>query len=410
MWGIMADRDNAGSVFLPELRPSQAVIAASSARFRVVACGRRWGKTTLGLVMAAQAAAKGHRVWWVSPTYGLSFHPWRLLKKVFTGQWEHKLESERFIALPGGGTITVKSADNPDHLRGVGLDLVIVDEAAYVSRETWEAVLMPALADRRGSALLASTPNGQNWFWEAFVRGQDDALEQWQSWHAPTAGNPLIHPDEIAQAKAVLPARIFRQEYEAAFLPGGGSVFREVERMALAPSDPAPAAGHRTVMGVDFGRYHDFTALAVIDCDAEPVPSLVALERFGEAEWAVQRERIIRLAQKWQVEAILAEANAMGEPNIEALRERGLPVRAFTTTAQSKGPLIENLVKAIEESEIHIMPDPVLLNELKAYTYEVSRFTGRTSYFAPEGLHDDTVIALALAVRAIPPHLVLGII
>src|SRR5574341_1129859 len=111
----------------------------------------------------------------------------------------------------------------------------------------------------------------------------------------------------------------------------------------------------------------------------------------------MQRVRIAALAKKWQVEAILAEANAMGEPNVESLwRDHRLPVYGFKTTALSKPPLVENLVAALENGDLLILPDPVLLGELEAYTYRTS-LGGQTVYHAPEGLHDDTVIALALA-------------
>jgi phage terminase large subunit-like protein len=393
-----------------ELRPDQRAILLSQARFKVVACGRRWGKTTLGLTLAACHAERyGRRVWWVAPTYGLAFHPWLALKAHFAGRWVAKLEAEHYLELPGGGSVTVKTADNPDLLRGVGLDLVIVDEAAFVPRITWEAVLVPALADRRGRALLISTPRGRNWFWEAFQRGET-GHRQWRSWRFPTSANPIIAPDEIEAMRVILPERIFRQEYDAEFLPGGGAVFRQVRDAVISGPPPGRVAGHRYYMGVDFGRYEDFTALAVIDADARPVPALVALDRFSGLSWAVQRGRIAALARRWDVQAILAEANAMGDPNIEALRQDGLRVSGFMTTSRTKGPLIEALVKAVEEIDLRLLDDPVLVSELEAYTYDTEPHTGHTRYFAPPGLHDDTVIALALAWRLVStPRLALGI-
>lgn len=395
---------------LPALRRDQGAIARHRARFKVVACGRRWGKTTLGLAIAAQSALEGQRVWWVAPTYGLAFHPWRTLKAALADRWVAKSETERHIDLPGGGFLTVKSADDPDGLRGVGLDLVVVDEAAFIAEEAWTAALRPALSDRRGRALLISTPRGRNWFYHAYQRGLDPHNRAWRSWRYPTAKNPLIPKAELEEARSLLPEAIFRQEYEAEFLAEGGEVFRNVRAAATAPANAVPIAGHRYLMGVDFGRYQDFTALAVLDADARPVPTMVALERFGAVGWSVQRARIAALARRWDVCAILAEANAMGEPNIEALRREGLPIAGFTTTAFSKPPLIESLVKAIEGGEVCLLPDAVLLGELEAYAYTTDRYTGRTRYAAPPGLHDDTVIALALAWRLVTsPRLTLAV-
>lgn len=360
--------------------------------------------------MAVRRAQRGQHVWWVAPTYSLAFQPWRLLKRWLADHWDHKLESEHYIELPNGGSITVKTAENPDLLRGVGLDFVVIDEAAFVAEEAWTAALRPALSDRRGKALLISTPRGRNWFWRLFALGQDPLTRQWRSWRFPTRTNPLIAPQEIDEARATLPERIFRQEYEAEFLDDGGEVFRAVRAAVTTPAGATPIPGHRYLMGVDFGRSHDFTALAVLDADAQPVPALVALDRFSVASWSVQRGRIAALARAWGVWSILAEANAMGEPNIEALRAAGLPIAGFVTTAASKPPLIESLALAIEDGEIALLDDPVLIGELEAYTYTTDRITGRTRYAAPEGRHDDTVIALALAWRlASTPRLALAI-
>ncbi len=382
---------------MPNLRVAQKRIAEHPARFKVVACGRRWGKTTLGLAMAIRAAKiQGARVWWVAPTYLLAFHPWRAFKSRFAAEWAQKIEEDHHIDLDTGGSITVKTADYPDGLRGVGLDFVVVDEAAFIDEEVWAGCLRPALSDREGSALILSTPRGRNWFYHAYQRGIDPLNTDWKSWSKPTASNPAIQPVEIDEARRTLPEAIFRQEYEAAFLEDGGEVFRSVQRAATAPPLAAPLAGHRYVMGIDFARYEDFTALAVIDADQRV---MVALDRFTEATWGLQRARIAGMARRWNAAAILAEANAMGEPNVEALQREGLPVSGFVTTAVSKPPLIEGLVAAIENADLLLLPDPVLLGELASYSYRTSR-SGHTVYEAPAGLHDDTVIALALAWKA----------
>ncbi len=389
------------------LREDQQNILRDDARFKVVACGRRWGKTTLGLVAAIEAARQGQRVWWVAPSYHLAFHPWMALKQALYDEWDLKLERERHIELPGGGSITIKSAKDPDSLRGVGLDLVIVDEAAFVSEAAWVLALRPALSDRLGKALIISTPNGHNWFWHAYQRGNDPGYLEWKSWQAPASANPLIPDDEIDEARRTLPPRSFEQEYLAAFLPDSGMVFTGVRQAATAPADPAPQPqpGHRYLMGLDFGRYDDFTAAVVLDATTG---EMVALDRFNELDWGMQRTRIAGLARRWRVETVLAEANAAGEPNIEALRRAGVPVLPFVTTPMSKPPLIERLVSAIQQIDVRLLPDEVLLGELEAYTYKKTAIG--TYYSAPPGRHDDTVIALALAWwMATIPRLVFGI-
>ena len=357
--------------------------------------------------MAIDYALDGARVWWVAPTYGLAFHPWRDFKRRLAAMCEQKIESDRHIDLKSGGSITVKTADYPDGLRGVGLDFLVVDEAAFIDEEVWTSSLRPALSDRDGKALFLSTPRGRNWFYHAHQRGMDNLNTDWQSWSFPTISNPRIKPEEIAEARRTLPAHIFQQEYEASFLEDGGEVFRSLNRAAIAPVVISPEPGHRYVMGIDFARYTDFTACVVID---QTNKAMVTMDRFHALAWNIQLPRIVALARRWGVESILAETNSMGDPNIEELMRQGLPISRFTTTAASKPPLIEGLVAAIENVDLTLLPDATLLSELSTYRYRNSR-SGHTVYEAPSGLHDDTVIALALAWKlASAPRLMFGIV
>ena len=298
----------------------------------------------------------------------------------------------RRLELPGGGVIAVRSGHDPDTLRGVGLDLAVMDEAAYLSPALWQEVVRPTLADRRGEALFLSTPRGRNWFWSLWMLGRDRA--EWQSWRFPTSANPLIAPSEIEAARLLLPERIFREEYLAEFLDGGGGVFRRIETAATALPESGPLPGERIVFGVDWGRDRDFTAVAVLSVDRR---RMLALDRFNEIGWSLQRGRLKALADHWQPELIWAEANSIGGPNIEALvQDDGLPVVPFTMTASSKSPVIDGLSLALERGDLVVLHDPVLRGELGAYRLERLP-SGSYRYGAPEGLHDDTVIALALA-------------
>jgi hypothetical protein len=124
-------------------------------------------------------------------------------------------------------------------------------------------------------------------------------------------------------------------------------------------------------------------------------------ERFNKVDWALQRGRIVAMQERWKCDRILAEKNSIGGPNIEELRRAGLPVLAFDTTATTKGPLIESLVLAIEKREITLLNEPNLIGELEAYERTVSKDTGRSKYSAPEGMHDDEVVSVALAWKAV---------
>lgn len=332
------------------------------------------------------------------PSYSMAADVWRSLKGTLAGRWQEKNEQQRMIILSGGGLIRVRSGDDPDSLRGSGLDLAVLDEAAFLREAVWTGAIRPALSDRRGRALFLSTPKGKNWFWKIYGYGLDPGRLEWQSWRSPTSANPHIPPDEIEAARADLPERVFRQEYLAEFTDDSGDVFRSVTERAIAAPQSGPQPDHRIVFGVDWARIDDYSCVAILDATTR---QLVALDRFNGVGWALQRGRIMALAERWKPVAIWAEANSIGGPNIEALQADGLPVYPFTTTSASKDDLINNLALALERDRepLTIIPDPVLLHELQSYTLERLP-SGRFRYGAPPGGHDDTVISLALAWHA----------
>ena len=319
---------------------------------------------------------------------------WRDLKNSLVGMPGVKLsETERRIDLPNGGMIAVRSAFNPDNLRGEGLDFAVLDEAAFINPKAWAEIVRPMLVTTRGRALFLSTPNGRNWFWDLYSIGLDPEENEWASFHFPTAANPLIEQEELQNIRRVTTEHIWRTEYDAAFLNAHGQVFRGLDQAAAPPPYDQPQPGHNYIAGIDWGRSHDFTAIAVIDAANG---KMVALDRFKNASWNLQRQRLANIVNHWQPQIVWAEANSIGEPNIEALNQAGLPVRPFYTTAKSKAPLIEALALAIERQEITLLRDPVLLAEFSAYS--LNRLpNGGYRYGAPPGSHDDTVIATALA-------------
>ena len=292
-----------------------------------------------------------------------------------------------------GGSISIRSAHQPDNLRGAGLDFVVLDEAAFMMPEVWPEVIRPMLMERQGGALFISTPYGRNWFWGLYQLGLDPAQPEWRSFHYTSYDNPLIPRDEIDEIRRVTPERVFRAEYLAEFIDDEGQVFRGVREAATAPINAAPVKGRQYVAGIDWGRSNDYTVITILDVEARQV---VALDRFNRVGWELQRGRLKALCERWQPRLVWAEENAMGSVNIEALQSDGLPVRPFKMTAVSKTPLIEALALAIERGEIALLPDETLLTELTAY--EMERLPGGGFRFGnPPGMHDDCVISLALA-------------
>lgn len=385
--------------------PGQAIILNHPARFRVVACGRRFGKTELAKLDAMLTAVDGGQSWWVLPTYTMAQEVWGSLMDLVDSLEDVKLyRSDRLIEFPNGGLLAVKSGHEPDRLRGAGLNSVVIDEAAYCHEEVWHA-LRPALSDQisldsegrpqHARALLLSTPRGHNWFWGLYQKGLDPLEPEWISWRMPTQANPLIPAPEIQAAQRDLPTRLFTQEYLAEFTEDSGAVFSGV-RACIAPKPKLLYQQEAVCFGVDWGRMNDYTVVMVLGMESKQVYEMLRLQHLG---WAAQRAKLTNLAKRWQPHLILAEANSIGGPNIEALQSEGLPVRPFTTTHTSKSQLIDALALALEERSIRLLDDPVLIHELEAYQME--RLAGGDfRYSAPQGGHDDCVMALALALHA----------
>lgn len=375
--------------------PAQLAIHRSTARFRVCACGRRFGKSRLAVLECLEVAAAGKRAWWLAPTYKMTNVGWRPLQNLTRNIPGATISlSEKTITLPGGGEVSIRSADNPNSLRGEGLDFVVMDEAAFIDPDVWPQAIRPALSDRAGRALFISTPRGRNWFWDAYRRAGEDG---WQSFTYPTSANPYIPPEEIAAAQKDLPELIFRQEYLADFVDLSGSVFRRIQEAATVEAIDEPERGRQYVAGVDVAASVDYTVITVLDVQTK---SMVYMDRFNRVDYNVLEDRLAMTCQKFNLQSMTIETNSIGQPVIDALTQRGIPVIPWTTTSATKQNAITALQSAFEHGEIRIINDPVLIGELLSFESKRSA-SGSFTYSAPDGMHDDTVMSLAISWQSI---------
>jgi hypothetical protein len=392
-------------VRLPRPHAAQALIAKEARRHNVVALGRRSGKSTMGHELVIRTALQHAPAGWFGPTYKLLEESWRELKRLLGPTVTQKSEQEHRLELYGGGTIECWSMDTGDPARGRKYRRIVVDEAAMVPNllDIWNQALRPTLADLEGQSWWLSTPRGLNDFYTLYQRGQDPLEGEWASWQMPTTVNPHISASELAAAKHEMPERDYAQEFEARFLQlEGAGVFRGVTAVArLTPQGPEP--GHQYVIGVDWGRTTDFTAICVFDATLN---QQVALDRFAQIDYELQTERLHRWAEAYRPLLVVAEQNAMGRPLVERLQtgygrvlqepRKALPVWAWEATNASKAALVQSLGIAIERGDITLLDDAVQTGELLAYESKVLP-SGMLRYGAPSGQHDDTVIALGLA-------------
>ena len=209
----------------------QQEVFKDQTRFKVIAAGRRCGKSRLSavtLLIEGLNCPEGSSVMYVAPTLGQAQTiMWDLLmdlgKPVIKSAHINNLE----ITLVNNRKILIRGADNQDSLRGVSLSYLVMDEVAFIKSEIWERVLRAALSDKKGRAMFISTPSGRNHFYEWYQLGQSGVDEDWKSWHFTTADNETIDPKEIEAAKRTLSSFAFGQEYLSSFNNAGAGLFKE---------------------------------------------------------------------------------------------------------------------------------------------------------------------------------------
>lgn len=378
------------TLYLTPLRPDQYEIAKHPAKIKAVCCGRRWGKSVMGGDLVVLTAYQGGRVAWVTPTYKNGRPLWRWVERTVSGVSGIQVNrSERVVTFPNGGFIAMYSGDSPDSIRGENFHLVVVDEAAKLSEDVYTDAIMPTVADNNGDILLLTTPAGKNWFYYEYLKASINGA----AWQRPSSDNPnpnIRHAFDLARERSS--ERTFKQEWLAEFTEDGGGVFRNVRGCVYGEMDKNPPTGRDYVFGVDLGKHNDFTVIVVID---KQTRKLVYYEAFNQIDYTVQLNRLKALADRLKPSLIVIERN-IGEMFIEQAQRLRLPVEAFQTNNASKQVAIDNLALAFEQNAISIPNDAKLIAELESY--EMERLPGGTfRYSAPQGMHDDMVIATALA-------------
>jgi len=213
-----------------ELLPWQQEVYNDPKRFKVVAAGRRCGKSRLAawkLIIKALETPKVD-VFYVAPTQGQARDiMWSVLEELAFPVTETKHVNNMQFKLINGSKISLKGADRPDTMRGVSLEYLVMDEYADMKPQVWEEVLRPALADRQGGALFIGTPKGRNHFYDLYIYGDTAKDPSYKAWHFTSYNNPLLKREEIELAKQSMSSYAFRQEFMASFEALGSEIFKE---------------------------------------------------------------------------------------------------------------------------------------------------------------------------------------
>jgi hypothetical protein len=385
-------------VVLHRLHEGQRAIAEHPARFKVVMCGRRWGKSAFGIRWLCDGALAGQPVAWFAPSYKIALEAWRELVERLSPITDRVSEQDKRLELKTGGVVEVWTLDGPDPARGRRYARVVIDEAGIVRDllEVWQAAIRPTLVDLAGTALMLGTPKGRrHGFVSLFQRGQGDDPD-WQSFRAATADNPYIPLEEVEAARKELPPEIFQQEFQGIPTDDGANPFGlEAIRSCIGELSSHPAV----VFGVDLARSLDYSVVLGLDAWGR----VCFLDRW-QLPWAETKTRVAELTKNTPV---VADATGVGDAIVMDLQNQGVDVTPHIFTQPSKLRLMQRLVAAFQGKQVMI-PDGWLVQELEAFEF-VYTATG-VKYEAPRGYHDDGVMALGLAlhgwdrVQAAPPE------
>jgi len=368
-------------IILPEAHTNQQAILDDLTRFRVVLCGRRFGKSELAQIEIILAAFKGQQVAYITPTYQLARTFFAKLIQLIPFESN---KSDLIIQFPNGGSIEFFTGERLDNLRGRKFHFVVIDEASFIPNleEGWLNSIRPTLTDYKGRALFLSTPRGKNYFYSLFMK---DGTPDWKSFKFTTYDNPYIDKSEVDEAKNLLPHPVFQQEYMANPMENAANPFGtdKIKSCIKQLSNETTA-----YYGIDLAKSYDWTV--IIGLDANGVVS--HYQRF-QKDWKQTKETILELDRN---KPIMIDSTGVGDAITEDLQRYFFQMEGFKYTSTSKQQLMELLVSKIHSNEVWF-PSGVIEDELSIFEYQYTS-TG-VRYNAPSGFHDDCVNALALAVK-----------
>ena len=385
----------------PDLHEAQQIVRDDPARWKILCAGRRFGKSRLGVQLCLEEALKGGRVWWVAPTFAIARVGWR---DVVAAANEFPKEAgvdirigDMEVKFPGGGSISVKSADNPQRLRGEGLNYLVMDEAAFVREETWTEVLRPTLTENKGSALFISTPIGMdNWFYHLWEKAE--SADEWARFQFPTVANPIIDPAEVEAARDDLGELVFAQEYLAEFISEGAQMFRShwFNYYKLG-------VGTIWCEGEKYDINKDLVKFATVDLAASTKESAdyTVISVFG---YHMQSDRLFMLdmiRDRFEAPDIVPQIKrAIGIHNLEwvGIEKTGYQL-AIVQFARREGLRIKEL-RADKDKRSRALPLSAKMERGLVYFPQKEEWVGeveRELLTFPVGVHDDIVDTLAYA-------------
>ena len=344
-----------------QLTQTQAQVAIDLHRFRVLCCGRRWGKTTLAIdQMKGRACIPNSRIAYVAPTYQQARDiAWEQLKADLKNASDSINESRLEIKLVNGSQIILRGWEAIETLRGQHFDMIVLDEIAMMRNFiiNWNEVIRPTLTDTKGEALFISTPKGFNHFYDLF--NMQDKDNDYKSFHFTSYDNSYLPVEELDKARLELPEDQFAQEYLADFRKTQGLVYKDFNRPQHVYTDGKFNAVDRLV-SIDWG-YTNPTAVYLIQKDTD-ANYWITQEYYKTGKTTAE---IIEYVQSLRGNKYYPDP---AEPDrLEEMRRAGLNVHEVSKDIEAGISAIQELLKT---NRLHIHHSCVnLINEFETYRY-----------------------------------------
>jgi hypothetical protein len=367
-------------------------VNGNTARYAFIEASTKAGKTSACIAWLFEQAIQGSdgdNYWWVAPVYAQAKIAFRRMKRGLPPKMYAANNQEMTITLPNGAIIWFKSADNPDNLYGDDVMAIVIDEASRVKEEAWHACRSVVTATRGPLRAIGNVKGRKNWFYQ--LARKAEAGEPGMSWAKLTAWDAVaggvLAKDEIEDAKRLLPEAVFRELYLAEASDDEGNPFglKHIEACTVAEIMFAKPIA----IGVDLAKQVDWT----VAIGLEKGGNVCGFERWQKRSWG---ETTNLLANIIGFTPALIDSTGVGDPIVEQLSARCRRASGYTFSAPSKQKLMEGLAFAIQSRKVSFPKGPITA-ELENFEFMYTK-TG-VRYSAPEGFHDDCVMALALAVE-----------
>lgn len=372
--------------------------------FLTAVIGRQFGKTTAAenLMLYWAINDSNSKLMWVSPTDKQASKVYKEIHRSIehTGLVARKIGTQGSIEMEliNGSIIYFRSARSEDSLRGDSINYMCLDEAAFIKRETVESILLPMLNVTGKKCLFITTPKGKNYIYDYYKKGLEEDLS-WRSLRYSSLDSPLMNKNLLKLFKETLSPKLYEQEIEAKFVDSA-SVFNNIEDLMILPNINKPLPNKKYFAGIDIGLVTDATVVSIVDENG----NVVSYYRFVNIEAPKLITMIIELNKIWNFKHILIELNNQGLPIYQELKRYIRNISGFNTTAKSKPEIINRLIHLFNIRGILLPNDELMKTEFEGFIFKQTN-TGHIKYMADNGLHDDIVIATAIAIKCYETHL-----